>query len=452
MLITNAKLITWEEQNQVLEDQALYLEGDRIREIGPQQELLTHHPRVERLDARGQYVMPGNICAHTHFYGAYARGMAIPGPAPKDFPEILRRLWWPLDKSLDLEGVRSSALVCLVDAVRHGTTTLIDHHASPNAIDGSLDVIAEAVEQAGLRAVLCYEVTDRDGQEKAQAGIAENVRFIERTQKEAAAGGRVKATFGLHASLTLSAETLDRCREALPSGSGFHIHGAEHESDEEDSLAKSGKRVVRRLHDHGILGPQTILAHAVHVDQDEIDLLAQSGTWVTHQPRSNMNNGVGAARVEKLLQAGIPVCLGNDGFSNAMWEEWKAAYLMHKLNQRDPRAMPGDKVARLGVYNNAALAKVFFPDAPMGMLAPGAYADMIFVDYHPYTPLHAGNLPWHIVFGFHESMITHTIAAGKVLMKDRQLLTLDAEAIAAQAQKLAPSIWKRYAGFAAQAA
>lgn len=451
MLIVNGKLITWQEQNQILEGQVILIEGDKIREIGPRADLLSRYPQEERLDARGQYVMPGSICAHTHFYGAYARGMAIPGPSPKDFPEILRRLWWPLDKALDMEGVRYSALVCLVDAVRHGTTTLIDHHASPNAIAGSLDVIAEAVEQSGLRGVLCYEVTDRDGTEKARAGIEENVRFIKRTQQEAAAGGRVRGTFGLHASLTLSAETLDLCRSALPSGAGFHIHGAEHESDEEDSLARSGKRVVRRLYDHGILGPQTILAHAVHVDEDEIGLLSSTKTWVTHQPRSNMNNGVGAARVEKLLQAGIPVCLGNDGFSNAMWEEWKAAYLMHKLNQRDPRAMPGDMVARMGVYNNASLAKVFFPEAALGVLAPGAYADLILVDYHPYTPLHAGNLPWHIVFGFHESMITTTIAAGKLLMKDRELLTLDAEAIAAKALELAPGIWERYGGFATQA-
>jgi cytosine/adenosine deaminase-related metal-dependent hydrolase len=165
-----------------------------------------------------------------------------------------------------------------------------------------------------------------------------------------------------------------------------------------------------------------------------------------------MNNGVGAARVDRLQDRGIPVCLGNDGFSNAMWEEWKAAYLMQKVTRRDPRAMQGDQVARLAVYNNAALARVFFPEAPLGILAPGAYADLIFVDYHPYTPLHGGNLPWHIVFGFHESMITTTIASGKVLMKNRQVLTLDLEAVAARARELAPGVWERYAGFAAQAA
>ena len=447
MLITNGTLITWGEPNQILEGQAIYVRGDRIAEIGPQRELLARFPGEERLDAGGQFVMPGNICAHTHFYGAFARGMAIPGPAPQDFPEILKKLWWPLDKSLTEKDVRASALVMLVDAIRHGTTTLIDHHASPNAIEGSLDVIAGAVEKSGLRAVLCYEVTDRDGEEKALHGIAENVRFIERCRRESVAEGRVKATFGLHASLTLSEQTLERCRQEAPQGAGFHVHVAEHEADEYDSLAKSGARVVDRLSRHDILGPNTIVAHAVHVDAREIAELAQTQTWVTHQPRSNMNNGVGAAPVESILRAGARMCLGTDGFSHTMWEEWKAAYLLHKVWHRDPRRMPGNAVAEMGAYNNARLAEIFFDEAPLGVLIPGSYADLLFVDYHPHTPLSPGNLPWHIIFGFHESMVTTTIVAGKVLMQDRHLLTLDEAAIAAQARELAPEVWQRYEGF-----
>src|SRR5215470_18063818 len=204
MLITNAHLITWGQPNRVLPDQAVRVTGDRIAAIGPSAILEAEWPDEDVLDAQGQYLMPGNICAHTHFYGAFARGLAIPGPAPRDFPEILRKLWWPLDKSLTLNDVRLSALVSLVDAVKHGTTALVDHHASPNAIDGSLDVIADAVEQAGLRAVLCYEVTDRDGPDKAQAGIDENVRFL----RAASQRQNIAATFGLHAGLTLSDETL----------------------------------------------------------------------------------------------------------------------------------------------------------------------------------------------------------------------------------------------------
>jgi putative selenium metabolism protein SsnA len=388
--------------------------------------------------------MPGNICAHTHFYGAFARGMAIPGRAPRAFPEILGKLWWPLDRSLSAEDVQSSALVCLVDAIRHGTTTLIDHHASPNAIDGSLDRIAEAVEASGVRSVLCYEVTDRDGPEKSKAGIRENLRFLTRCSKERLAGGRIAATFGLHASLSLEDHTLEACRSEVPEGTGFHIHVAEHASDQDDSLARTGRRVVDRLDRHGILGPRTIAAHAVHVDAREIDLLRASQTWVTHQPRSNMNNGVGVAEVESMVRAGVRVGLGNDGFSNSMWEEWKAAYLLPKVWHRDPRRMPGDLVAQIGARNNAALAGQFYDEAPLGVLAPGAHADLILVDYHPTTPLEPGNLPWHILFGFHESMVTTTIAAGTVLMRDRRLLTLDEEEITARSRELAAAVWKRY--------
>jgi cytosine/adenosine deaminase-related metal-dependent hydrolase len=270
-LITNAKLITWENPNQVLEGQAVHISANRIEAVGPEQQLVSEYQDAEKLDAGGQYVMPGNICAHTHFYGAFARGMAIPGSAPKDFPEILRKLWWPLDKALSFEDVRASAEVMLVDAIKHGTTTLIDHHASPNAIDGSLDVISDAVDESGLRAVLCYEVTDRDGTDKAQAGIQENLRFLQRVESDNPANGRVAGTFGLHASLTLSDETLAACREAAPEGVGFHIHVAEHEADEYDSLGKSGLRVVDRLLEHGILGPKTIVAHAIHIDIKEAE-------------------------------------------------------------------------------------------------------------------------------------------------------------------------------------
>ena len=442
MLITNATLVTWGSENRLLPGHALKLEGDRIADLGPDSEMRAKYPGVEMLDARGQLVMPGGICAHTHFYGAFARGMAIPGDPPKDFPEILERLWWKLDKALTLDDVRYSALVCLVDAVKHGTTTLIDHHASPNAIDGSLDVIAEAVERAGLRACLCYEVTDRDGLEKARAGIAENVRFIYETRQDR--NPRLAGTFGLHASLTLSDKTLEACRVEAPGETGFHIHVAEHEADEYDSLKKSGTRVADRLEKFGLLGPRTITAHCVHIDYREAERLRATGTWVTHQPRSNMNNAVGAADVDGLLRAGVKVCLGNDGFSNAMWEEWKAAYLLHKVAHRDPRRAGGYTITQMAVTNNAALANVFFPQAPLGVLSPGAFADIIFVDYQPTTPLTAGNLPWHIIFGFESSMVTTTICGGKVLMKDRQLLFLDEAEITAKSRELAKKVWERF--------
>jgi putative selenium metabolism protein SsnA len=445
MLIINGILVTLDGEQRILTGEALFIEDGRIAAIGPQADLLARYPQAERLDARGQLVMPGNICAHTHFYGAYARGMAIPGPAPKDFPEILARLWWPLDKALDKDAVRLSALVSLVDAVKNGTTALIDHHASPNAIDGSLDWIADAVDQAGLRAVLCYEVTDRDGQAKAEAGIAENVRFI----KASANRPRVRGTFGLHASLTLSESTLRASADANPGG-GFHIHVAEHEADEQDSLAKSGMHVVPRLHEYGILGPQTIAAHCVHITDDERERLAETGTWVSHQPRSNMNNAVGAMSFDAMMARGMKVVLGNDGFSNAMWQEWKAAYFLHKVVSRDPRAANGADVFKAATVHNAALLETFFAGERFGVVAEGARADLILVDYRPFTPLTGGNLPWHVLFGFEPSMVTMTMVDGRVLMQDRQLLTLDEGAIMAEALAHAPAVWERYQANAAQ--
>jgi putative selenium metabolism protein SsnA len=441
LLITNGTVVTWEVGAELIENGAVYVEGGQVVEVGPASVLAERYQPAERLDAHGQLIMPGNICAHTHFYGAFARGMAIPGPAPKDFPEILERLWWPLDQALSEEDVRYSALVCLVDAIKHGTTTLIDHHASPAVLAGSLDVIADAVDEAGLRAVLCYEVTNRYGLDSAQASIEENVRFL----KAAESRPNIAATFGLHASLTLTDETLAACVEAAEDlQTGFHVHVAEHEVDEYDSLGKSGKRVIDRLCEAGMLNRRTILAHCVHVDPREMAIIQEKGAWVTHQPRSNMNNAVGAADIEGMLRLGIPVCLGNDGFSNNMWAEWKTAYLLHKVAHRDPRRANGMDIVQMAIHNNAALASTFFPDSSPGLLLAGTAADIILVDYHPTTPLTAGNLPWHILFGFEASMVTTTICAGRILMRDRELLTLDEAAITARSRELAQATWGRY--------
>jgi putative selenium metabolism protein SsnA len=444
MLITNANIVTWEKQNRILDDHAILIKDGVIQSIGLQRDFINHYPDEYKLDAQGQYVLPGNICAHTHFYGAFSRGLSIPGSPPKNFSEILAKLWWPLDKSLTHEDVYYSALVCLIDAIKHGTTTLIDHHSSPNAIDGSLDILADAVKKAGVRCVLCYEVSDRNGKENSQAAIHENVRFLHSLTNSGQDSSLISGSFGLHASLTLSSRTLDNCRDSVPTGTGFHIHAAEAEIDETDSLSKSSLRVIERLNQHKILGPQSIVAHAVHIDASEISKLVESETWVTHQPRSNMNNGVGVAAVVFFLRSGVKVCLGNDGFSNTMWQEWKMAYLLQKIWYQDPAIFSGSDIVKMAVYNNSSLANIFFPNAPIGVISQGAYADLIFVNYCPPTPINADNLPWHILFGFQDSMVTTTIVAGKILMKDRQLTTLNEVEIATHARSLATKVWQRY--------
>ena len=441
MLLTHAKVVTAGEPNEILADYAVKISGGTITDLGPSRDLMARYPLEQPDVLSGKMLMPGAICGHTHFYGAFARGMAVPGDPARDFPEILRNLWWKLDRALSLEDVYYSALVCMIDAIRHGTTTLIDHHASPCAIEGSLDKIADAAIASGIRTCTCYEVTDRNGPEGAAAGIEENIRFIRRVKQER--HPLLGATFGLHASLTLSDETMARCVGKIDSGTGFHLHAAEGMADVEDSLEKSGRRVVHRLNEAGILGPRTILAHCVHIDESEMDVLKSAGVWVTHQPRSNMNNAVGVAPLEKMMQKGVRLAFGNDGFSNDMWVEWKTAYLLHKLWHNDPRRANGADIYRAGTSNTARLAELFWPDKPIGIIKKGAAADLMVVEYEPFTDLNTGNLPWHLLFGMDGANVTGTICNGLWLMKDRKILTLDESEISDRARELSRKTWQR---------
>src|SRR5258706_8123671 len=364
ILIGNGTVVTLGTENRLIERGAVLVHDNRIAAIDSDTLLRQQYPDAEYVDANGGLIMPGFLCAHTHFYSAFARGMAIPGDPPRNFLEILEHLWWRLDKLLTLEDTRASGELFMADAIRHGTTCVVDHHASPNAVDGSLDVIADVVEQAGIRACLAYEVSDRDGSAIIEAGIRENERFIRslRAQRrQQAEEGRIAASYGLHASFTLSPATLERCAAGgVDLGVGFHIHVAEDSSDEDDSLARYGQRVAERLEANAILGPRSIAAHCVHVNSGEIGRLAATHTHSVHNPRSNMNNAVGRAPVEEMLRAGVNVGLGNDGFSMNMMQEMKAAYLMHKLVLGDPRVMPGDMVLQMSFSRNAQIIKAGF--------------------------------------------------------------------------------------------
>ena len=444
MLITNGTVVTWGRPNQILDGYGLLIEDGRIGAIGPSAELESRHGAAVRLDARGQYILPGNICAHGHFYSAFAVGMNVPHDPPITLPTILDRLWWPYDRALGEKEVRLAVEVGMVDAIKNGTTTYFDHHSSPNCIDGVLDLIASVVSDAGLRAVLCFEVTDRDGRQRARAGIAENARFVDRCSGGPIGGGRIAANFGIHAPMTVSDDTLAACRESVPAGVGFHVHVGEHEYDQYRSLAESGTRSVDRLFNHGMLGDRSIMAHAIHLDAREIMLLADTGTASSHQPRNNMNVGDGIAAVESQMRAGVRVCLGNDGLAPTMWREAEAAYFLQKIAHRDGRRLPADQLLEMAIYNNAALASLYFPDAAVGTVAEGAAADLILVDYHPATPMTPANIGGHLVFAMNESMITTTIVAGEVLMRDRELLTVDEQEVKARCREAAPAFWERY--------
>ncbi|MBV9120587.1 MAG: putative aminohydrolase SsnA [Chloroflexi bacterium] len=427
-LLGNATVLTMGAQRQVLPSAAILIEDGVIVQVGGSAALRRSHPQTEFVDLHGATVMPGLICAHTHFYGAFARGMALPGEPPANFSQILERLWWRLDRLLTLRQVQSSAEVMLCDAIRNGCTTIVDHHASSADIDGSLDVIAEATLKAGVRACLAYEVSDRDGKDVAREGIAENARFIKQVKRKP--DSLLAASFGLHAGFTLSDKTLDRAA-AKADVAGFHVHVAEDTVD-------SGS--VGKLHQHGILGPKTVAAHCVHVSKKERALLTQTGTNVVHNIRSNMNNAVG-------LPPDAPGAgLGNDGFSMNMLQEMKFAYLAPKLQARDPRVMDAALVATMAFDNNAAIVKrlwePFGVDLKVGAIEPGCAADLVVLDYWPPTPITTANWPWHLVFAVDGGHVRSTMVAGKWLMLDRELKTLDEEEIAADARDQAARLWK----------
>ncbi|HAF70963.1 MAG: Amidohydrolase [Acetothermia bacterium 64_32] len=416
----------------------LIVSGDRIEAVGegPAPEV----SGARRIDADGRLLTPGLVNAHAHLYSSLARGVSIPGFSPRSFGEILEGLWWRLDRALEPEDVYWSAMVGGLQHLRAGVTALLDHHASPGAIEGALSQIRRAVvDELGLRCDLCYEVTDRGGLAERDAGIAENLRAA----KEDVLPGRCAAHMGLHASFTLSDQSLERAVQAAePLNLPFHIHLAEGKEDVVDSLQRYGLRVAERLDKFGILREGTLLAHGIHLSQAELELLADRPASLIHNPRSNMNNAVGAAQVEKMLSRGINVGLGTDGYGCDIIGELLSASLLAHHTSGTPTAL-GDKLLLL-LYHNYALAERFF-GVPMGKLAPGYAADLVLWDYHPPTPITGGNLPWHLMFArISEGLSPHTvIGAGEVLLSCGQVSKVDEREALAKAREAAKRLWAR---------
>ncbi|RLB63219.1 MAG: putative aminohydrolase SsnA [Deltaproteobacteria bacterium] len=435
LLIGHGTVFTLGPSGRVIPNGGVLIEGDTIVDVGPSEALAKRATQV--IDARGRLIMPGLICAHHHLYSTFACGIA--GEPAHNFVEVLEKLWWKLDRALDLEDVYYSALIPLARCIRSGTTTIIDHHASPNAIAGSLGRIGDAVTEAGIRASLCYEVTDRNGLAGAQAGLDESAAWLERC----GSGGMLHGLVGVHAAMTVGEETLKSCVElARKYDTGLHIHVAESNADQEDSLSKYGKRVIARLDDMGGLGPKTLAIHCVHVDDDEIERLAKSGTVVVHNPQSNMNNAVGCAAVPQLLERGIPVCLGTDGMTSNMLEEARASLFIRHHVAEDPATGFGETVQML-FDHNAALATACFGKT-LGVLEKGAAADVIVMDYTPFTPATADNAYGHLLFGAAAERVDTTVCAGKVLMREGKLETLDVARFAREALDRTPQTWTRF--------
>ncbi len=419
----------------VSEPQDIAIDGGKIVAVGSG--LAAKHAGAERLSPGG-YVSPGLVCAHNHFYSALARGLMVGIQPSRDFAQQLRNLWWRLDRALDEGIVRASGLAGAADAAMVGVTSVIDHHASPEFIDGSLDVLREGFDTIGLRGVLCYETTDRNGMEGARAGVRENERFARKVDagRKAGAAPLVDAAIGAHAPFTVGDETLAALAAACSStGRGLHIHVAEDRYDAVDSRHRFGKDICVRLDDAGLLGPRTILGHGLFLTPDETELVNTRDSFLAHNARSNMNNCVGYNdRIGQYRNA----VLGTDGIGSDMLEEANFAFFKHK-DAGGSRWM--DAYLEM-LQNGNRLLDRYFPGRRFGRIEPGYEADLTFWDYDPPTPLESGNVAGHVAFGMSSRLVASTMVAGRFIVRNRQPL-FDAGVIAARARAETRRLWQR---------
>ena len=436
-LLTNGRLITRDEHAPYFEKGGVVIEGTKILAVGEESAMRSQYPQAEIIDAKGGVIMPAFINAHTHIYSALARGLGIDGNNPTNFLEVLEGMWWNIDRRLEMDMTKASADALFMDSIKQGVTTVFDHHASFCEIPGTLNKIAESAKEFGMRSCLCYEVSDRDGEEKAMQSVQENADFISWCQKEK--DPMVAAMFGGHALFTISDKTFDAMTAANNGRTGYHIHVAEGMNDVYDSLQNYGRRPIQRLQDHGILGEKTILGHCIHVNTAEMEIIANTGTMCVNNPESNMGNAVGCSPVLQLFKHGITVGLGTDAYTNDMLESLKVALSIQRHNACHPNVGWCEATDML-FKNNAIIGGKYF-DTQLGVLKAEASADVIVMDYKPFTPFSGDNVDGHILFGMTGRQCQTTIGNGKILMKDRELVGIDEESINARILEQSKKLW-----------
>lgn len=440
ILVGNGIVITQDNNNPIINNGAIVIKDNIIVEVGGYNALKSKYNDYEFVDAKGKVIMPGIINNHHHIYSAFARGMDNKEAPSNNFVEILERLWWKMDKKLTLEDTKYSAYTTYIDCIKNGVTTVFDHHASPYSITDSLFTIGDVAKELGMRTTLCYEVSDRDGVDITNEGIYENVNFIKYANKDDS--DMIKGLFGLHASFTLSNNTLEKCAKEMEGlNTGYHVHAAEGIADLHDTLKVSGKRVIERLNDYNILGNKTLAVHCIHINNSEMDLLKSTNTNVINNPESNMGNAVGCSPVLEMLNKGVTVGMGTDGYTSDMFESMKVFPIIQRHNRCHP-SVAFNETFKLLFENNKIIADKYF-NKEVGVLKEGAYADIIVLDYNPLTPMNANNLHGHMLFGFTGRSVITTIINGKIIMKDRELLNIDEEKIFRKSRELAQKLWEK---------
>ncbi len=372
------------------------------------------------IDCTGRFITKSFANGHHHVYSALARGMPAPAKNPENFTEILKYVWWNLDKALDLPMIRASALATAVACAKNGVTFVIDHHASPNAVEGSLETIAEAFDAVGVGHLLCYEISDRDGKEIAAQGLAETKRYV----------AHRPGLVGLHASFTVGDDTLKRAvKLAERYSSGIHIHVAEDRADQNHCLETYGLFVVDRLARHGVLQfPKTILGHCLHLDEQERGLVAGSPAWVVQNMESNLNNRVGHFNSKDL---GERIMLGTDGMHSDMVRSAQAAFFAGQQS---------DSIGYPGVYRRFRQVHSYLAENKI----PGdGDNNLVVLNYDTPTPLTSDNFFGHFLFGFAARQVEHVIARGRLIVEKGQVVTVNEPAVLDEAKDQAERLWKR---------
>ena len=436
-LIGNGQVITRDPENPYLRDGAVVTEGSKILAVGEWDTLKRAYPDAQFIDAKGGVIMPGLINAHTHIYSGLARGLSIVGNNPTNFFEVLDGTWWAIDRHLTLDGTRACAYATILDCIRNGVTTIFDHHASFCEIPGSLFAIRDVAKETGMRSCLCYEVSERDGEEKTEQGIRENAEFAKWALEED--DPMIKAMFGGHALFTISDRTFEKMVEANNGMTGFHIHVAEGMNDVYDSLRNYGCPPVNRLLYNGILGEKTLLGHCIHVSPSEMDIIKETGTMVVNNPESNMGNAVGCAPVLQMMKKGITVGMGTDAYTHDMLESMKVFLIIQRHNAALPNVAWGEDVT-MQFTNNRMIAEKYFK-VPLGILKEGAAADVIVMDYKPFTPFSDENIDGHMLFGMNGRNCRTTMINGRLLYRDREFVDLDEEKINAWTLEQSKKLW-----------
>ena len=415
ILIKNVRIFETRPPFSISEGMDVLIENTEIKKVG--ENLAFSADTV--IDGSGKTLIPGNVCSHHHYYSGLSRGMLISAGAQRDFIEVLREWWWRLDRALDEESTYYSSLICSLDAIKAGTTSVVDHHASPSFIDGSLSVIAKGMEDVGIRGVTCYEVTDRNrGMDEVWEGVNENVRFAKEVDEKIKRGDDVlvEAMIGAHAPFTIPDEGLEMLHGAMKdTGRGLHIHVAEDKYDQVHSHHHYNKDIVNRLDDYGLLNDKSLLVHGLYLYDSEIELLNERKCFFAHNPRSNMNNHVGYNRHLKDIER---LVLGTDGCGGNMFEEIKIAFFKHKDD-----------------------------GGPFWSLAPRPRTSPSFISPENGSKFQFFILPTstatHFVWGMSSNAVDTVIVNGKLLLKDKKFTNIDADEIYAKSRECAKKLWKK---------